>query len=204
MAILKISFLFILLIGFSAVYAQDSALDKIYLEIITEYEKISTFQADFTQKNYWAEPDISQESTGKIIYNSDKLLLSYSDPEGQKMILDSTFVTLYDPNSNQVMITAKAEQNIKPIELIKQYWNNSEKKFLENENGFNKIVLKTDDGQKIILQIKKNLIFFLELSDFENNSVSYYFKNIVTNIAIPDSIFIFEILEDANVIDTRE
>ena len=120
------------------------------------------------------------------------------------MILDSTSVTLYDPNSNQVMITAKSDQNIRPIELIKHYWKNSEIEILENENSIKKIALNTDDGQKILIHIQKNLIISLELSDSENNTVSYYFENIVTNAEVPDSIFIYVIPEEANVIDTRE
>jgi outer membrane lipoprotein-sorting protein len=204
MATLKISFILFFLIGVNYTFAQIDDLDKIYADIISKYDDIATFTADFTQNNYWSEPDLSQKSNGKIIYNSEKLLLSYSDPEGQKMIVDSISITLYDPNSNQVMISNKTGQSIHPIELIKYYWNISKKEFHQDDNELITVKMDTKDGQKFLIKIQDNLVIFIELSDEEKNSVSYTFTNIETNAVLGESIFNFEIPDEANVIDTRK
>jgi len=204
MVILKISILlFLLIIVFSA-NTQELSLKKIYKDIVSEYEKIDTFQANFVQKNFWQEADISQESKGKIIYNSEKLLLAYSDPKGQKMFVDSTSVTVFDPNANQAMITHRTEQSLRPIELIKNYWNISDKEILSRDPEKIIVSLKTENEQDIIIQIRNNLVISFELSDNEKNSVSYNFENIEVNMIIPESIFNFELPGDVNLIDTRE
>ena len=199
-----ILFLLFYLIFSQILFAQNEALQKIYADLVGNYKTITTFQADFEQINFWKELDVEKKSLGKIFYNKNFLLLKYSEPKGQLMLIDTLAVTIYDSTSNQALISDKIDTELRPDKFIALYWNDAEKKILENTPDFSKVELISETGEKIEVEIEKNLISGFTFYDDAGNYVKYKFRNIVLNKSIPAEIFQMNLPKDVNIIDRRE
>jgi len=200
----KILLVLILFISFSAfILAQDDILNRIHLDLIEKYDSIKTYEADFIQENFWKEIDTAKTSYGKIYYDSSFLLLEYSEPEGQKLLIDSLSVTIYDAGSNQVLISNKNDYELKPISIISDFWKNSQKKLIENSENEVQIKLITPEKEQIFVRIKDNLIIEIQIFDNSENMVRYTFSAEKMNKQLSQKIFELNLPEDVNVIDNR-
>ena len=201
---LKILLVLILYFSFSTfILAQDDILNEIYLDLLEKYDSIKTYEADFIQENFWKEIDTAKTSYGKIYYASSFLLLEYSEPEGQKLLIDSLSVTIYDAASNQVLISNKNDYELKPISIISEYWQNSQKELIENTENGTQIKLITPDNEQIFVLIKDDLIIEIQLLDNSENMVKYSFSAEKINKQLSKDIFELNLPEDVNVIDNR-
>ncbi len=201
---LKILIVLILFISFSAsILAQDDVLNEIYLDLLEKYDSIKTYEADFIQENFWKEIDTAKTSYGKIYYDSSFLLLEYAEPEGQKLLIDSLSVTIYDSASNQVLISNKNDYELKPISIISEYWKNSQKELIENNKNETRIKLVTPENDQIFVWIKDNLIIEIQIVDNSENMVKYTFSAEKINKQLSQKIFELNLPEDVNVIDNR-
>jgi len=193
-----------LLICAGLLIAQPGDLNHIYENMISTYDSVVTFQADFVQENYWPEMEISQSSNGVIYYDSDNLLMEYSNPEGQIMLIDPNNVTIYDAASQQALISPKQAVKLRPIEVIKHYWKISQISILdETEEGMN-LRLKVNNGEIVIIKIVNSLVSQISILDVDKNSVTYKFGGMMINEEIPAETFEFKIPEDARIIDNRK
>ena len=200
----KILCFLILLISYSfSLSAQDNILNKIHFYLIEKYDSIKTYEADFIQENFWKEIDTAKTSYGKIYYNSSFLLLEYSEPEGQKLLVDSLSVTIYDAASNQVLISNKNDYELKPISIISEYWQNSQKELIKNNENRTQLKLITPDNEQIFVRIKDNLIIEIQIFDNSENMVKYSFSSEIINEQLAEDIFELNLPEDVNVIDNR-
>jgi len=200
----KILFVLILYFSFSTfILAQDDILNEIYLDLLEKYDSIKTYEADFIQENFWKEIDTAKTSYGKIYYDSSFLLLEYSEPEGQKLLIDSLSVTIYDAASNQVLISNKNDYELKPISILSEYWQNSQKELIENSENGTQIKLITPDNEQIFVLIKDNLIIEIQIFDNSENMVKYSFSAEKINQQLAKEIFELNLPEDVNVIDNR-
>lgn len=201
----KILLVLILFISFSVfILAQDDILNEIYLDLLEKYDSIKTYEADFIQENFWKELDIAKTSYGKIYYDSSFLLLEYMEPEGQKLLVDSISVTIYDAASNQVLISNKNDYELKPISIISDYWENSQKELIENTENGTWIKLITPENEQIFVWIKDNLIIEIQIFDNSENMVKYSFSAEKINKQLSQNIFELNLPEDVNVIDNRQ
>ena len=201
---LKLLFILILLFSFSAfILAQDDILNKIHLDLVEKYDSIKTYEADFVQENFWKEIDTAKTSYGKIYYDSSFLLLEYSEPEGQKLLIDSLCVTIYDAASNQVLISNKNDYELKPIFIISEYWKNSQKELIDNNENGAQIKLITPENEQVIVRIKDNLIIEIQIFDNSENMVKYSFYAEKMNKQLSQKIFELNLPKDVNVIDNR-
>lgn len=200
----KILSFLILLISYSfSLFAQDDILNEIYLDLLEKYDSINTYEADFEQHNFWKEIDIAKTSFGKIYYDSSFLLLEYSEPEGQKLLIDSLSVTIYDAVSNQVLISNKNDYELKPISIISEFWQNSQKELIENKENGTQIKLVTPENEKICIRIKDGLIIEIQIFDNSENMVKYSFFSEKINKQLSQDIFELNLPEDVNIIDNR-
>ena len=201
---LKILLVLILYFSFSTfILAQDDILNEIYLDLLEKYDSIKTYEADFIQENFWKEIDTAKTSYGKIYYDSSFLLLEYSEPEGQKLLIDSLSVTIYDAASNQVLISNKNDYELKPISILSEYWQNSQKELIENSENGTQIKLITPENEQVFVLIKNNLIIEIQIFDNSGNMVKYSFSAEKINKPILQIIFELNLPEDVNVIDNR-
>ncbi len=199
-----LSFL-ILLISYSfSLFAQNDILNKIHLDLIEKYDSIQTYEADFIQENFWKEINTAKTSYGKIYYDSSFLLLEYSEPEGQKLLIDSLSVTIYDSASNQVLISNKNDYELKPISIISDFWINSQKKMIKNSENEVQIKLITPENEQIFVRIKDNLIIEIQIVDNSANMVKYSFSAEKINKQLSQEIFELNLPEDVNIIDNRQ
>lgn len=204
MATLKNRIILVLLVCFGLLSAKPGELNHIFENIISTYDSVVTFQAHFTQENYWPEMEISQNSDGIIYYDSANLMMKYATPEGQVMLIDSNNVTIYDAASQQALISPKQDIRLRPIEIIKHYWDISEISILdETEEGFT-LKLIVNNGEILIIEIINSLISQLSILDPDKNRVTYRFQKMRINEDIPVQIFEFKIPEDARIIDNRK
>ncbi len=203
--IIILTFIFIVntIFLYQCLSAQSEILDDIYLDLQSNYDSISTFQSDFEQTNFWKEMDITKQSVGKIFYDESRLLLDYSEPQGQKMLIDSTTVTIYDSTSNQALISNKVETELRPVKFISLYWENSEKEIIEQSSVHCKIEITTLFEEHILVEIKEGLISGFTFFDKDGNSVNYNFLNKKINEQLPLGIFEMDLPENVNIFDNR-
>ncbi len=201
----KILLVLVLFISFSAfILAQDDILNKIHLDLIEKYDSIKTYEAGFIQENFWKEIDTAKTSYGKIYYDLSFLLLEYYEPEGQKLLIDSLSVTIYDAASNQVLLSNKNDYELKPISIISDYWENSQKELIENTENGTWIKLITPENEQIFVWIKDNLIIEIQIFDNSENMVKYSFSAEKINKQLSQNIFELNLPEDVNIIDNRQ
>ncbi len=201
MVYIKTSLIFLSLILFSNIYAQN--LENIYSDILITYSKIVTYEANFSQKNYWKELDVSMQSNGNIYYDENHLLLQYKKPNEQLLLIDHDFVTIFNPTSNQAVISNNAESDIRPINFISKYWNISQKTLIDSNKSKLEIKLVTPESEQIFINLENYLIVDFSIIDADTNSVHYSFASEKINHNLPENIFKLALPDDVNIIDTR-
>lgn len=205
MAILKNSILIFLILVLSHCLYSDQFhdLDLIYDKLVTKYLSIHSYSADFIQINIWPDLDISKTSEGKIWYNSNHLLLKYIDPESQFLLINDDLITMYDPISNQLLLSNNFNLELRPDLLIKQYWDISEKVILASDNSTVIVQLYSSEYETIEISLVDFLVTELSFTDPDSNKVRYIFTNPQLNPEISDSVFNFNYPKDCNIIDNR-
>jgi outer membrane lipoprotein carrier protein len=97
----KILVLFVILILPVSIFAETSdqkALDAIQ----SQYEKILTFEADFTQRSYVKMMNQTQDVKGRVqIKKPGKMRWVYGAPDTQILIINEKTIWLYVPNEEQ-------------------------------------------------------------------------------------------------------
>ena len=194
-------FLFLLLP--TLLIANEKVLETIYEEVLITYSTIHTYEANFVQENYWEEIDIYKTSEGKLYYNKENLLMNYSQPEGQKLLIKENSMTMYDPISEQAIISDEVEIELRPDKLISHYWDVSEKELIEQFENTIKIKLHTLEEENIIITISNNIVTEFDIVDKNKNLVIYKFSDIQINKALPDNIFELSLPEETSILDTR-
>jgi len=174
--------------------------------------KINSFQAAFTQKNYWKQQDIVNTSSGVLYTEGENILLEHKDPEHQYMVGTEDELVFYFPERKKLIGSDASYWQffLSPQFLSKEYINFCEyQNYRLNENSTT-FILKAkkaiDDLNQIQITFSNqdSLIerFFYE--DKYNNEVLFTFSNQIVNEDIPDSTFHLEIPQDVEVIDQRK
>lgn len=192
----------VLLISFLTLFCDNSNI--VLQKLFQKYETINSYKADFRQINFWNELEIEKESIGIMRYNDDKLILRYSEPDGQCLYIDNDKMIIYDANSKQVMISDLnyIVSEIRPIKIIQYYSKKSEISIEANKMIMN---VKNDDFIRLI-EVEYSSYFEiknLKYYDYDNNTVSYNFRNIEINLEMKEELFDVNFPEDASIIDNR-
>lgn len=183
--------------------ANEKALETRYEKVLITYSTIHTYETSFVQENYWKEIDVYKTSEGKLYYDEENLLMDYFIPEGQKLLINENFITMYDPISEQAIISEEVEIELRPDKLISHYWDVSEKELIEQFDNIIKIKLLTPQEEKILITISDNIVTEFNIMDKNKNFVIYKFSDIQINKALPDRIFELTLPEDTSILDTR-
>jgi len=183
--------------------ANEKVLETIYEEVLITYSTIHTYETSFIQENYWEEIDVYKTSEGRLYYNKENLVMNYSKPVGQKLLINKNSMTMFDPISQQAIISDKIEIELRPDKLISHYWDVSEKELIEQLDNTIKIKLHTPEEEKIIIAITNNIATEFNIVDKNKNFVIYKFSDIQINKALPDSIFKLNLPENTNILDSR-
>ena len=185
----------------SLLIANEIALEKVYDEALLTYSTIYSYEASFLQINYWNEIDVYKSSEGKLYYNKENLLMDYSQPIGQKLLVKENSMTMYDSVAKHAIISNKIE--IRPDKLISHYWDISKKELLDQSGNTIKIKLQAPEEDKIVITISNKFITEFNIVDINKNYVIYKFFDIRINKELPENIFELILPEDTSIIDTR-
>ncbi len=200
----RIKIILTILCAISLLFSAEADPENLKQKLLDAYSGINTFEAEFVQNNFWPELDKELISYGKIYFDNDHLKLAYTDPEGQFLVLDSLIVTMFDPNSNQAIISASSEIDIRPRSIIKNYWQDSLLVSFQQKLETADIELRTEAGDRISFHTENTLITELTYSDADSNRVTYKFSELRLNQALPENVFDIILPDDVNLLDTRE
>jgi len=98
----KISIVLVLLC--SVLTAQTSA--DLYNKLASYYSGLSGFQADVQQVNYFSQLKHSVSYTGKLYFQKDRMLMEFSKPSTQRLLIQNGFAELYDAGSGTLFRSA--------------------------------------------------------------------------------------------------
>ena len=189
---------------FCAENNEQEQLKSIYENILIKYAKVKYYEADFQQENYWKEMDIIKKSWGKVYFDVDNFIMKYDDPEGQILLIENDSVTMYDAASKQALISNNMETELRPDKLISDYWINSEKKLLLNQEKNIKFKLSTNSKDQFFVLLNDYLIVEILIIDEDQNFVLYKFSSAKINEELPESIFDYSFPDDATILDNRQ
>ncbi len=173
-------------------------------KILAKYSDCKTFQAEFSQYNYWPSYDKSNKSEGNIYFNSQKMILKYISPHQQYLYLHSDSLLIYNVESNQVMISEQTGlfSDFKISNIIKKYWNKNVAK-VEFDGSEYKITLNltNQDVKSITLIFTPEFVLKkMKYIDKNSNEISLSLKKLAINKKLPKNVFELKIPKDANII----
>ena len=207
----SIVLIFTLLIGSlsQAETPEQHALDAVQMN----YEKVLTYEANFTQKSYIKMMDKTQDVKGTVsIKKPGKMKWTYGAPDTQILISNGSTLWLYVPDEEQATKV--------PIESI--YSSNTPALFLAGKGKLTQtfnvenvnldkdpisitLTPKANDQALTRLQLlanKKNYqIIGSTVYDKLGNKTEIRFSNIKTNRDIPDKTFQFQAPANVEVLD---
>jgi len=183
--------------------SNDQILEKAYSDVLLTFSTAYTYEASCLQINYWEEIDIYKSSVGKLYYDKENFLIDYSQPDGQKLLINEDSMTMYDPVAGQAIISDQFEMELRPDKFISHYWDMSEKELVEQFDNTIKIKLLTPQEENIIITISNKMIIEFDIMDKNKNYVIYKFSDIQINKTLPDKIFELILPKETSIIDTR-
>jgi outer membrane lipoprotein carrier protein len=189
-------------------------------EILTRAERASravrSLEADFTQSLTVPLLSQTQRSTGKLYQRRpDRLLMRFSDPEGDVIVADGRHFWLYYPSSDprQVIRTSIAEGG-EAVDLQQQFLSNPNQRFVATLAGEESVGRRPAHVLTLVprgaspyrmlrvwVDREDHLVRRFEMTE-ENESVRRVeLRNLRTNHALPDGLFAFTPPEGAQVFD---
>ncbi|HEX8391782.1 MAG TPA: outer membrane lipoprotein chaperone LolA [Longimicrobium sp.] len=177
---------------------------------------IRSFEADFTQSLTVPLLNNTQRSTGKMYQRKpDRFLMRFSDPAGDIIVADGRHFWLYYPSSDrtQVVRTSIAEGG-QAVDLQAQFLSNANQRFVATLVGEESVggrpahvltlVPRTASPYKLLkvwVDKEDAIVRRFEMTE-ENNSVRRVdLRNVRTNHALADDLFIFTPPAGARVFD---
>jgi len=202
---------FVILIAVIFVCNALLANEELLQKFLQRNEEITTFKANFEQRNYWTESDIEHFSFGNLYTKDDKIKLEFYYPEPQTMLGTENDLRFYFPEKKQLLIQDWSywQNFINPKLLAKEYIDFCE---LQSTDKYRNVTIFTfkptevmSDFSELVIQFSNqdSLIEVIEYMDNYDNEVGFKFTNKVINDEIPDSTFMLEIPENVSVVDQR-
>ena len=191
----------------NALFANEELLQK----FLQKNENITSFKANFEQRNYWPDSDIEHFSYGNLFTKENKIKLEFYYPEQQTMLGTEDDLKFYFPEKKQLLIQDWSywQNFINPEMLAKEYIYYCK---LQSTDKYRNVTIFTfkptevmSDFSELVIQFSNqdSLIEAIEYMDNYDNEVGFKFTNKVIYDPIPDSIFTLEIPKDVSVIDQR-
>ena len=184
-------------------------IDDLYRELLSVYDAMEYYQADFRQSNYWKTQDIGMESEGRIYIEGEGFALIYSQPSGQRLVIDRA-VYLIDDNDKTLIITdiEHTDGLYKPADILRHYWEQSEKELIGSDSDIFTLILMPENDpytSRVEMEIRKDdiLVRRVYYEDHQQNSVEFLFSNERIDERFADDVFDTAVEEDYMIIDNR-
>ncbi len=201
----KINLILILLLS-TLLAAQTT--QELYQKLSARYSNLKSFQADVSQENHFVQINKTLSYTGKLYFQKDRMLMSFTSPSVQRLMIHNGFAELYDADSKTLFKSRVEPQfnKMNPIEILEHFWQKSELKILENKGGKSRVRLTPAKDPLIssleaTLDNHSGLVSSLSYTDKSSNRVSYKFSNINLDKPIPASVWNFSYPKNIQVIE---
>ncbi|MFO7659296.1 MAG: outer-membrane lipoprotein carrier protein LolA [Candidatus Cloacimonadaceae bacterium] len=184
----------VFLLGLTAL--QSVNLDESYGKMLAAYGKLNSWQAEIRQTNYFKDSETTLNSTGNFYYQKGRIAIRYDKPNEQYLLVQDGRVTVYDKSARTAVrtkLTAQV-QSLDPVQIIKTYWEGSEKTIVAGKN--NQLTITLVPGldkqvKKLVFNLDSRTGYVNQLSytDAQDNSVGLSFIKTKFNQKIPDSVW---------------
>jgi outer membrane lipoprotein carrier protein len=205
-------------VGIAAILILDTlaygqAVDEIVKSVEKKYHTLKTFSAQFEETFTWTLAEESRTTHGRFfIKKPDRFRL---ETEKQVISSDGTTVWRYAIQDSQVFVTdAESDPEFPPLKnLLFDYVEKYSHVYLGEETVDDtpcyrlKLIPKIEESyiteMRAWIDKKEKMTKKVAYTDIQKNVTTYVLKNIETNKKIQDDIFVFDIPEGVEVIDTR-
>ncbi len=191
----------------SALLHADRLQDS-YNKMLATYAKVNSWQAAITQSNYFAQSQSTLKSSGTFYFQRGKVAIYYTKPQVQYLLVTDGKVTIYDQAARSAMRSGllSSVQSLNPVEIVKTYWNASQKSLVQSVQGTTAILLKPKSDKQIkeitvTLQNSTGYVKKLSYRDISGNTVSLSFTSGKVNQAIPKKIWNLPIPKSVKVLE---
>ncbi len=182
------------------VYADDAKK----VDLLAEVSKITSLQADFTQTN--TIKDFGDDIySGKVyIEMKKKALWDYIDPYLTWYMFSDTVVEQYDEINNQLMrypITGDSDSVI--LQVLMDFSSLPNVFDVEQiDNDTIHLQPKQDIGLRYMeIDFAAGIINSISSEDATGNKTKIIFSNVLTNIDIPESVYLKALPDDVEIFD---
>jgi len=154
----KILFFILLLLLVTALLQADK-VDETYKKMTKAYAELTSWQAVINQTNHFAQTKTKLSSSGRFYYKKNQIVIRYSKPNEQVLLIKGGKMTMFDKSSNAVVKSelVSAVQTLNPVEIIKLYWDKSNRSIKKSTDANTSIVLNLNNDSQI-----KDISFTLE------------------------------------------
>lgn len=191
--------------------ASAQEAEEMMAKVRAKYHPVTDFKADLELLTCSAATGTCQRFEGKLeMKKPNRMRMDIKKPEAQQIICDGSSLWLYLEAERQVVRTDLAESRdylimLNPLDrLLKAKCQNG-----CNTNGEYQCWLDIPELKmflkeiKMIVDRKTLLITGLDITDVNDNTSEYRFKNIKLNVGIKDSRFDFVVPPKARLIDAN-
>lgn len=181
---------------------------QLYAKLKSAYKGLSSFQADLKQSNHYPQLKKTISYSGKIYFTPGRMLMSFSQPGVQRLLIENGRVDLYDAQSATVFRAKMLPEfgRMNPLEILQLYWEKSQVTVTQAAGATAKVRLVPKNDQLIsslnaTLNPKTGIVSALSYADKNGNTVSYAFSNIKTNAGIPTSVWTYKYPKGVQVVE---
>lgn len=188
--------LLLMLLAVLATLDAATTTGALYAKLQSAYKGLSSFQADVLQSNYYPALKRSISYRGKIWFTPGRMLMSFTQPSVQRLLIQNGRVELYDASSNTLFRSAMAPEfgKMNPVEILQLYWSKSTVSLVSEDKSSAsvKLVPRQDALVKSLsatLNKNSGLVGKLSYTDKSGNSVTYNFSGIKVGAGIAASVW---------------
>jgi outer membrane lipoprotein carrier protein len=189
----------------------EDQLDTILRQIQSHYQKTSTLKARFTE-NMVAADGRKRERSGTIYYRKPgKMRWNFDGPEAETIVSDGHEIYTYAPDLNQVM-KAPLERVFKssaPVAFllgvgdIKRDFKAALPASPPSDGLVHVILTPKAGGEIIDLGVDPHSydLRWMKVQDQLGNSTTFHLQDLQTNVALNNSLFVFEVPKGADIVE---
>lgn len=182
--------------------------EALYQKIAKTYGSFSSFQANLKQVNYFSQLDKSVTYQGSIFFTRGRMVIRFTKPTFQRLMVSGGIVELYDAESKTVFRSKMLPEfgKMNPVEILQLYWKKSLVKVQQGKGDLVSVSLKPYNDPVITsisanVDSKTGIVNSLSWTNKNNDRVTYNFANISTNAKIPASVWQFTYPKDVQVVE---
>ncbi|HOZ00533.1 MAG TPA: outer membrane lipoprotein carrier protein LolA [Candidatus Syntrophosphaera sp.] len=181
---------------FAAVGMYAIGSTELYAKLQSTYKNLSSFQASLQQSNYYPQLKKTITYSGNIYFTPGRMLMSFSKPNIQRLLIQGGQVEMYDAASNTLFRGKVLPEfgRMNPVEILQLYWTKSKLSVLAEDKTSASVKLVPNQDKlvsSLTATLNKNtgVVSKLSYTDKSGNTVTYNFSGIRLNAGIAAGIW---------------